>query len=231
MHDLPTVTISYFLAAVATLVVGIRSTQNYRKIHSALSRHFAISGFLASFGLFLYSIPFIFVSSPEVLKICILIGRIALDVVAIWQVYLIWYLTGLKKYPLRYFVVPLVIIGILGYFAQAGFLVEAQVSQSGNVTFYTFGPLAVYTHAFCLAVVFVAGLILARQAMLQKQLRAKIRLMSIAILYTFAAAADMYNSVFLRGTNNSWVVMVGFLIAAGVFLLTTIIFSRKPNKN
>ncbi len=228
MQTIPTTSVAYFIAAIATFVVGVRSTQNYNKFHSVLSRHFAISGFLASVGLFLYSVPFVFTNNPEVLKFFVVLGRMALDAVAIWQIFLIWYLTGLKKYKLRYFVWPLVLIGVIGYFAQVMFIINNNFSSSIGQTYYSFAPLAVYIHALSLSIVFIAGLILAHQSALQQELRAKVRLLSIAILYIFASAADMYNTVVLNGSNSSPIVLIGFLIAGGVFLITTILFSKKP---
>lgn len=230
MKTLPVNAIPYVFAAIATLVVGIRSTQNYRKLHSSLSLHFAISGFLASAGLFLYALPFLLTSNQQILKVCLLVGRAVLDAVAYWQIYLLWYLTYLKKYSLKFFVWPLAVIGVVGYITQVFYIINSNVGLSNNLATYSYSEITIYTHSLSLIIVFFAGLILAKQSSVQTKLRAKIRLLSIAILYLFASAADLYSTLFLNGSNNSWVVFLGFFIAAGVFLLTTLIYSKKSNQ-
>lgn len=189
-------TLPYILAGIATLVVGIRSTQNYRKLKLPLSRHFAISGFLASTGLFLYSIPFLITSDTAALQICIIIGRAALDIVAYLQFYLIWYLTSLKQYSLKWFVLPLVIIGFAGFILQLQHIFTSFTGVENGVAVYTYHNLYRPLHLFSLLIVFVAGVVLARVAFMQKQWRGRIRLLSIAILYIVAASADMYSTVF-----------------------------------
>lgn len=218
------------LAGVATLVVGIRSTQNYRRLHLPLSRHFAISGFLAAIGLFLYSIPFLIIQNTETLQICLALGRAALDAVAFLQFYLIWYLTSLKKYPLRWFIWPLAVLGIIGYTLQLQHIFTSFVGVENGVVIYSYHPIYRPLHLFSLLIVFTAGVILVRSSFMQKELRGKVRLLSIAILYICAALADMYSTAFLGGLNNSPVVLIGYIIAAGVFLFTTLVFAKSQHK-
>lgn len=224
---IPTNTIPYFLGSIATLVVGIKSLQIYQKIKGPLSKHFAISGFLAAIGLGLYSVPFYLTNDPKILKICIIFGRLFVDIVGYWQFYLIWYLTSLKKYKLRYFVIPLFIVAVIGFINQAIYFYNNPAGVIDGLAVYRFTELAGYIHLLALLIVFIAGIIISINAFKQTELRAKIRLLSIAILYIFASLADIYNTIFLQGSSNSWVVLVGFIIAAGVFLITSLIFSRK----
>lgn len=224
--NIPSNTIPYLLGSIATLVIGIKSLQNYRRLKTPLSRHFAFSGFLAAAGLGLYSIPFYFTSNPDVLRISVTMGRLCLDIVGYWQIYLIWYLTGLRRFPLRYIVVPIVLIGIVGFVDQALYFQTSPVGIIDGLAVYKFSDFAKYVHMISLMIVFVAGVIIGINAFEQKQLRSRIRLLSISILYVFASMADSYNTLFLQGLNNSWIVLAGFIIAAGVFLSTTLIFSR-----
>lgn len=224
---IPFNTIPYFLGSIATLVVGIKSLQNYRKLKTPLSRHFTVSGFLAAAGLGLYSVPFYLTNNPEILKVCLILGRLFLDMVGYWQIYLVWYLTGLRRYPLRYLVVPIVLIAAIGFINQTLYFYNNPVGVIDGLAVYKFAEPAKYIHMFSLLIVFVAGIIIGINALEQTKLRAKIRLLSIAILYVFASLADIYNTLFLQGSSNSWIVLIGFVIAAGVFLSTTLIFSRK----
>lgn len=226
MNPVPTNIIPYFLAALATLVVGIRSTQNYRRLGSPLSRHFAVSGFLASAGLFLYSVPFVVVDNQAFLRTTIILGRLCLDIVAYYQIYLIWYLTSLRKIRLRWLVLPLIAIAVPGFITQAYHFAHSFVGIQNGEAIYSLNQFAVVTHAFSLLIVFLAGVVLAKSAVLQKDFRGKIRLFSVALLYMAAAASDMYNVLALQGLNNSWIVYLGFAIASGGFLITTLFFLR-----
>lgn len=224
---IPSNTIPYFLGSIASLVFGIKSTQSYLKLKSPLSKHFAISGYLAALGLGLYSVPFYLTSNPDILKMCMIMGKLFIDLAAYWQIYLIWYLTELKKFPLMYFIVPLVMIGSVGYFQQVIHIQNSAVGVVDGVAIYPLAGFYRYTHIFSLLIVFVAGVILATKAFEQTETRSRMRLLSISTLYIFASLADIYSAVFLKGLNDSWVVLVGFVIATGVFLLATIILTKK----
>lgn len=225
--NIPSNTIPYLLGSIATLVIGIKSLQNYQKLKTPLSRHFAFSGFLSAAGLGLYSIPFYLTSNPDVLRISVTLARLCLDIVGYWQVYLIWYLTGLRRFPLRYLIVPIGLIGVVGFVDQAFYYQTNPVGIVDGLAVYKFSDFAKYIHMISLMIVFVAGLVIGINAFQQKDLRSRVRLLSISILYVFASMADSYNTLFLQGLNNSWIVLVGFVIASGVFLSTTLIFNKK----
>lgn len=222
MFGVPINVTSYFLASIATLVVGIRSTQNYRKIRSPLSRHFAISGFLASTGLFLYSVPFMIGLSGNELRAPLVIGRLCLDIVGYIQIYLIWYLTNLRKVRFIWVVIPTAVMAMIGYGLQVNYIYNVHLGIVDGRATTEFAPVAVYFHAVALLIVFCAGIILAKHAFAQNDTRGKVRLFSVALLYIAASASDFYGAIFLRGTYNSWVVLIGFVIASSGFLLSTL---------
>lgn len=223
---IPANTIPFLIGSIVTLVVGIKSLQTYKKLKMPLSRHFAFTGFLAAAGLGINSIPFYFTSNPEVLRVTLTIGRLFLDLVGYWQIYLIWYLTWLRKYPLRYFVVPLALLGIIGFVDQAVYFMNSPVGVVDGMALYRFSELAKYIHIISLTIVFVAGVVIGINAFQQKQLRARVRLMSVCILYIFASMAIIY-TMYLQGYNISWIFLLGSIIAAGVFLSTTLIFRNR----
>ncbi len=227
MGSIPTNVIPYLIGALATFVVGVRSTQNYHKFRSPLSRHFAISGFLASAGLFLYSVPFIFGLSGDSLRSPLLLGRFFLDLVAYIQVYLIWYLTSLRRVSLGWLALPATAIFMIGYAIQVKYLLTASLGVVNGSATTEFVATAAYFHAFALLIVFCAGLILAKNAFVQNDTRGKVRLFSVALLYMAASASDFYGAIFLGGLNNSWVVLAGFLVASGGFLLTSFLFTDR----
>lgn len=223
---IPANTIPFLIGSVATLVVGIKSLQTYKRLKTPLSRHFAFTGFLAAAGLGLNSIPFYLTSNEDVLRICLILGRLLLDLVGYWQIYLIWYLTWLRKYPLSYFVVPLVILGLIGFIDQVMYFQNNPVGVVDGMALYRFSELAKYTHIISLTIVFVAGVVIGINALQQKQLRARVRLLSVSILYIFASMAIIY-TMYLQGYNISRIFLLGSIIAAGVFLSTTLIFRNR----
>lgn len=224
--SIPPNTIPFLIGTVVTIVVGIKSLQNYHRLHTPLSRHFAFTGFLAAAGLGFNSIPFYLTNNPDVLRICLTLGRLFLDLVGYWQIYLIWYLTWLRKYPLRYFVIPLTLLGIIGFVDQALYFQNNPIGLVDGLVLYKFSDLSRYIHIVSLMIVFVAGVVIGINAFQQTKIRPKVRLLSVSILYIFASMAITY-TMYLQGYNISRIFLLGSIIAAGVFLSTTLIFRNR----
>lgn len=218
------------LGALATLVVGIRSTQKYKQLHTPLLRHFAISGFLACAGMALLSVSYLLPINQATLKFLLIIGRACLDMVAYLQVYLIWYLTPLKKYSIWWLVVSLVPIAMVGYYFQVNAFIYDFTGIINNQVVFTVPKPTTYTHAFSLLIVFCAGLVLFKNAFEQTDNRSKLRLFSVGLLYVAASLSDLYNTIFLAGQSNSWIVLIGFAIASGVFLFTTLLLFKRDKR-
>lgn len=231
MYNIPLNTIPYMLGALATLVVGIISTQKYKQLHTPLLRHFAISGFLACAGMALLSISFLLPISQSTLKLLLILGRACLDIVAYLQIYLIWYLTPLKKYSIWWLVSPLVLVALAGFYFQVNAYIYDFTGIINNQAVFTVPMFTTYTHAISLLIVFCAGLVLFKNAFGQSNGRSKLRLFSVGLLYVAASLSDLYNTFFLAGQGNSWIVLIGFAIASGVFLITTLFLFKRDKRN
>ncbi len=230
MLSIPINVVPYMLGSIATLVVGVRSAQKYKQLHTPLLRHFAISGFLASAGMGLLSVAYILPLDEYSIKVFLMIGRACLDIVAYLQVYLIWYLTPLKKRSVWWLVGPLIPIALVGYFFQVKAYLENFTGVVDNVAVFVVPKITSYTHAFSLLIVFCAGLVIFKNAFDQTETKARLRLISVGLLYTVASISDLYNTFFAAGQSNSWIVLVGFAIASGVFLISTLLLFKKDKK-
>ncbi len=224
--SIPPNTIPFFIGSIVTLIVGIKSLQSYHKLKTPLIRHFAITGFLAAAGLGFNSIPFYLSNNPDVLRICLTLGRFFLDMVGYWQFYLIWYLTWLRKYPLWYFVMPLTILGIIGFVDQAIFYLNNPFIINDGLVLYKFSDFSRYIRIVSLMIVFVAGIVIGINALEQSKKSSRVRLMSISVLYIFASIAIIY-TVYLQAFSNSWVFLMGSIIAAGIFFTNPFIIKKK----
>ena len=231
MFQIPTNVIVYMLAGIATFIVGVRSSLQYRKTKLSLSRHFAISGFSASAGLLLGSVPFLFTNDQDILRISLIFARLLLDFVAFFQLYLIWYLSRLHKISIWWLVTPAAALAIPSFVLQSMHFLSTFVGIINNEVIYTFIDINKYTHLLSLVIVFIAGSFIMKNSFLQKDLRGKVRLFSIALLYMGASLSDIYSFVFLHGLSNSWIVLVGYVVATGLFLVTTVVFLPKTKNN
>lgn len=231
MIQIPTNVIVYMLAGIATFIVGVRATMQYRKTKLSLSRHFAISGFSASAGLLLGSVPFLFTNDQDTLRVCIIIARLLLDFVAYFQLYLIWYLSRLHKISIWWLALPALVLAVPSFVIQSIHFLSTFVGVVDNEVIYTFTDINKYTHLLSLLVVFFAGAFIMKNAFLQKDIRGKIRLFSIALLYMGASLSDIYSFIFLQGLSNSWIIIVGYVVATGLFLVTTVVFLPKTKNN
>ena len=229
-YELPTNTIGYFVVAIATLILGVRSIIRYRKLKVRLSKHFGISGLAASIGLTFYSVSFFFTRDPDILTPMILIGRLFLDFVSYYQIFLVWYLTPLRRVSYWYLAGPLIPVVVYGYFVQAAYFVEETVMVVGNEANFAFPGASSYIHLFFLVVVFLAGLALGRHAIAQEELRNKVRLFSVAFIYIAASFADAYSVVFEDKEADPTISLIGFVVAGGVFLLTMVLLPSRQNK-
>ncbi len=231
MYNIPLNIVPYMLGALATLVVGVRSTQKYKQLHTPLLRHFAISGFLAAAGMALLSVSYLLPINEVTLKILLILGRACLDAVAYLQIYLIWYLTPLKRYSIWWLVAILLPIALVGYYYQVNAYLYEFTGIINNQVVFTVPKITAYIHAFALLIVFCAGLVLFKNAFEQTDNRSKLRLFSVGLLYVAASLSDLYNTLFLAGQSNSWIVLIGFAIASGVFLLTTALLFNRDKKS
>ncbi len=73
-------------------------------------------------------------------------------------------------------------------------------------------------------------MVLFKNAFEQTENRSKLRLFSVGLLYVAASLSDLYNTLFLAGQNNSWIVLIGFVIASGVFLFTTLLLFKRDKR-
>ncbi len=230
MFTIPINVVPYLLGSIATFVVGVRSAQKYKQLHTPLLRHFAISGFLASAGMGLLSIAYILPLDEYSLKIFLMVGRACLDVVAYLQIYLVWYLTPPKRHSIWWLVGPIIPIALVGYFYQVKAYLENFAGVVNNQAVFFVPKITSYTHAFSLLIVFCAGLVIFKNAFEQTETKARLRLFSVGLLYTVASLSDLYNTFFLSGQSNSWIVLLGFAVASGVFLTTTLMLFKKDKK-
>ena len=230
MYGLPANTIGFFVISIATLVLGVRSIRHYQRRKLRLTLHFGISGIAAALGLGFQSVPFFFTRDPDVLTAMILIGRVFIDFVSFYQIFLVWYLTKLHDISIWYLVVPLLPVALYSNFVQSSYFLSEKVRVIDNKATLDFVDASIYVRVFFLLIILLAGLVLFKFALNQNSARNKVRIMSIALLYIAASMSSIYNFIATGSQSDAGVSLFGYLIAGGVFLLTILLLPARSVK-
>lgn len=220
----------YLLGGLASLALGWRSWALYKKLHTPITRHFALTGLILGIGFCLHSVPFIFTSDNQTLAASIAIGRIFLDLAAVLQVYLVWYLTPLRKTPFWPWFLAACLITLPSTYLTVIHHYTHFDGTLGNKVLFPAAGWAILPHVLSLVIVIGAGSLLLKEGVLQRDTSARLRLVILGMLYILIAGIDIYNSLTLGGINNTTASLMVYIIAAISFVFVRVYARGKQLK-
>lgn len=222
MYQLPNNLYPWLIGSVALLFFGFRGLANYRRLHNPLSLLFAVSGFLIGGAFFFWSVPFFFVNTNTAMIIVSLIGDLLYYIMLALQSYIVFYLTLKSKISAAFMVVPAVVIAIIGWTSHLyGYLKYGLSVDSGSFE-YTIPLAASIAQILLIVNVFLIGIIMLTKIKEQSNMRARLGLIGIAVLYLLFATAGTLNILLSGEPNQSPIIIIsyfgGFALFAGVLL-------------
>lgn len=220
MNDIPSNAIPYLVGFPAFALFGLRGYKNWRRLHNPLSGYFALSGFSASLAFFFWSVPFAISSDPTFILIANILGDFFLYTMFVIQADLVYYLTLRNKMSRALYVGPAVLIAIAGLISNSYGYVQNGIEIINGELVYSLPLFSSIAQMILLVNVFLVGILMLGKLKELASGRSKTSLISVAVLYIFAALGGAIN-VILSGNPNDSPLIIGTYV--GGFILFVII--------
>lgn len=221
--SVPSNIIPWLLGAIVLIPLSLRAWVHSRKINTPTTRYFAITGLLGGIALAFYSFPPIVTSDPYWLKVGFIIGIPLLYIMLMYQSYYVWYAVLQKKISYYWLVIPTVLIGGAAIVNELRDTIRDDIKIVNNEVIFHFLPLSRVLQSTLLLLVLVNGLFFLKQATRLKERGAKLRFLSLGILYTLVAITTIADNLVFGGDSSSTPLLLGYAIGALAFF-TTLVF-------
>lgn len=225
MNDIPSNAVPYLVGFPVFTLFGIRGYKNWRRLHNPLSGYFALSGFSAALAFFFWSVPFAISQDSTFLLIANILGDFFLYSMFVIQADLVWYLTLRDKMKRSLFVGPVVLLAIAGLISNSyGYIQNGLEIVDGELV-YSLPLFSSIVQIILLVNVFLVGILMLGKLKELASGRSKTSLISVAILYIFAALGGAIN-VILSGNPNDSPLIIGAYVAGFILFVIILISVR-----
>ncbi len=231
MNDIPSNAIPYLIGFPVFALFGLRGYKNYRRLHNPLSGYFALSGMFASLAFFFWSVPFAISQDETFLLIANIVGDFFLYAMFVLQADLVWYLTLRNKMSRALFVTPVLLLGIAGWLSNSYGYIKNGIEIIDGKLVYTLPLFSSIVQIILLVNVFLVGILMLTKIKELSSGRSKTSLVSVSILYIFAALGGAINVV-LSGNPNDSPLIIGSYVGGFilfVIILISVRFVKKSN--
>jgi len=223
MFTLTTITTVYLVVAAGLLALAAWGYAGYQKSPSPLTKYLSLSTLFAAMYFMFNSVPFILTNNLDVLKMAVNIGDVFYYSAVLVMPFMIWYLLFNKR-PSPYFLfVPTFIITIGVYVTYVYNIWHTQVALKAGFLDYSWPIAALRFDALLGALFVISGLLLLRLTKTATSFRGRIRIITIAAAYLVGGANAIYNTLFLRGLNNSLVIDISYVAIFAIVLVVSLV--------
>jgi len=220
MNDIPSNAVPYLVGFPVFALFGLRGYKNYRRLHNPLSGYFALSGMFASLAFFFWSVPFAISQDQTFLLVANILGDFFLYAMFVLQADLVYYLTLRNKMSRVLFVGPAFLLAVVGLISNSYGYIQNGLEIVDDKLVYSLPLLSSIIQIILLVNVFLVGILMLGKLKELASGRSKTSLVSVAILYIFAALGGAINVV-LSGDPNDSPLIIGSYI--GGFMLFVLI--------
>lgn len=223
----PSNVVPWLIGAIILLPLGLRSWVHSQKVKTPISRYFAATGLLGGLALACYSLPSLFTSDPWWLKAGIFVGIPFLYSMLAVQVYYVWYSLFQAKFSFKWLFTPVAAIASITAIFELVYTVNDSIYIADNELIYGFSSFSRYAQSLLLLLVLLNGLLFFKQALGLREMWAKLRLISLGLLYILVSLVTIIDNIAYVGQNTSPYLLYGYALSAVVFFITLIVVLRK----
>jgi len=222
MASIQPINIAYIVAAAGLLGLAGWSLVSYRKQPSRLTKYLGLTGLFASLYFLANALPFIVTSNLDVLRLAINIGDIFYYSTILTQVWLIWYLAFNQRIKLWLLLAPALVLSLAVYISYVYNIWHTHVSlQSGSLN-YSWPALALRFDALLASLLIISGVCIIRLIGTASSFLGRMRILVLALAFLAGGINGVYNTLFLRGLNDSPVLWVIYVVVFGLLLVVSL---------
>lgn len=228
-YSMPINVIPFFVLGVSILLFGLRGLYVYSRQKTPLFFYFGFGATLAGISALLYSVPFVFTQSVEILKITTILGDLFYYATIIIMTRLIWYLGFNKRVAYLAILLPYLIAIVGALVATIIYLPSVNYVFSDNMVHYPVPVVASWFFAAMSSAYIFVGLITLNYTRHIQLASQKTRLYLIGGAFLIGGILATLNFLLFQGSNSNQFGIVGYIVVALVLFIGIFIINRRKN--
>lgn len=222
MHNTAITTV-YLIVAISTLALAAWGYAGYKKNASPFTKYLAMIGLFAGMYFLFNSIPFILSVNIDTLKISVNIGDIFYYSMILTQLRMIWYLGFYQRFNYMYVFIPTFVITVGVYLNYVYNIWHTTVTLGDGVLSYNWPTWALRFDALLGSLMIISGVYVLRLFKAATSFKGRVRIGAIGLAFIAGGLDAVYNTLFLRGLNNSGLILISYVVVFGILFVVSLI--------
>ncbi|HSX15077.1 MAG TPA: hypothetical protein VLE72_04235 [Candidatus Saccharimonadales bacterium] len=225
LHIYP-INAAYILGGTVLVALVIWGVSSYRKVPAPITKYFILSGIGGAVFFYANSIPYLFTENLNALRLATNIGDIGYYGLVLVLARIIWYIGFYKRFNFLWLFLPTLALSLVVYCLYVINIWNTTVVLENGALTYSWPTLALRLDALLSIVFVVASFYIYSLSRASRSLMGKLRSFGLATIVLSGGVSGLYNTLVLRGQNNSPTVY-GVYIVVFSFFFGTVLLGRR----